>query len=71
LGGGDEAAAVRQAAFFYLDRLLLVARGGALHLLTYRIQRTPSDDSQRAAELRHAAAPRHRWTPEGAPHSIA
>ena len=60
-------APVRQAAFFYLDRLLLLACGNALHLHSYALNRA-ADDAHRAAELRHSHRLHHRWAVPNAQH---
>jgi WD40 repeat protein len=44
---------VRDARFFYLDRLLLLCQGNGVHLYSYALQRQPSHDAARAPELRH------------------
>ena len=52
---------VRQASFYYLDQLILLACGSGLHLYSYSLQRTPAHDAIRAAELRHRYQLHHRW----------
>ncbi|KAL1500076.1 hypothetical protein AB1Y20_012750 [Prymnesium parvum] len=54
-------AEVRQAGFYYLDQFVLLASGNGLHLYSYSLQRTPTDDANRAAELRHKYRLQYRW----------
>ena len=58
---------VRRASFFYLDRLLLLACGNALHLYSYALHRA-ADDAHRAAELRHSYRLHYRWAAPAAQH---
>ena len=39
---------IRQAQFYYLDAMLLLISGKALHLYSYSLQRTPTHDAARA-----------------------
>jgi WD40 repeat protein len=52
---------VRQAAFYYLDALMLLISGPSLHLYSYSVQRNPAHDAARAPELRHKYRLQHRW----------
>ena len=52
---------IRQAQFYYLDAMLLLISGKALHLYSYSLQRTPTHDAARAPELRHKYRLQHRW----------
>ena len=56
-------AEVKDARFFYLDKLILLASGSTLHLYAYSLgQKTPSNDgASRAAELRHRYKLQHKW----------
>ena len=57
---------VRDCSFYYLDRFVLLAAGGALHLYSYALLKTPAHDAARAAELRHRYRLEHRWPMERA-----
>ena len=59
---------MRGASFFYLDRLLLLAAGGAVRLYAYHLQRTPTSDASRAPELRHKYKLAHAWQMPRAQH---
>ena len=69
-GGGNPlfSTEVRDARFFYLDRLMLLASGNALHTYAYSLQKTPTHDAQRAAELRHRYRLAHTWRAASANH---